>query len=70
MDEYYETITVKQLFEEELEAIQEQHEKLVELDTPESRDAADSLYHVIRYFKKRLELDDWLEERGPSDSLH
>ena len=70
MEEYYETITVKQLFEEELEAIKDQHERLIELDTPESREAANSLKHVIRYFKKRLELDELYEERGPNDSLH
>lgn len=49
-----ETVSVQQLFEEELEALQDQHERLIEEDTPESTDCARKIAHVIEYFKLRL----------------
>ena len=49
-----ETVSVQQLFEEELEALQDQHERLIEEDTPESVQCARKIAHVIEYFKLRL----------------
>jgi hypothetical protein len=57
----YETITLEQLFREELEALMDQQEKLIEEDTPESKALAHNLGYVIAYFKARLNSDDPLE---------
>lgn len=57
----YETITLEQLFNEELEALVDQQERLIEEDTPETRALAHNLGYVIAYFKARLNSDDPLD---------
>lgn len=52
----YETVTVAELFEEELEALEEQHQKLLEESTETSKETAAKIAHVIEYFKLRLDL--------------
>jgi len=54
MIEQYDTVTVQELFEEELEAITYHHDELVKLNTKEALDEAEGLRHVISYFKRRL----------------
>lgn len=58
--EYYEdAVTVGELFEEELFNLEQQHAKLIEENTHESRLTAKKIEHVIEYFKLRLELLDY-----------
>lgn len=58
--EYYEdAVTVGELFEEELLALEEQHARLIEENTQDSRLTAQKIEHVIEYFKLRLELLDY-----------
>lgn len=52
---YEETVTVAQLFEEELEALEEQHEMLIERNTHESRLTAIKIEHVMEYLRARLD---------------
>lgn len=52
----YETISVEQLFEEELEALVAQHEKLIAENTKDSMLIAERILPVIEYFKARLGL--------------
>ena len=50
----YETVSVEQLFEEELAALEEQHQRLLDENTFESRQTAQKIANVIEYFKLRL----------------
>ena len=54
----YETVSVEELFQEELEALQAQHEKLIAEGTREGMLIAERLLPVIEYFKARLGLAD------------
>ena len=71
---YEETVTVAELFEEELEALIAQHERLITENTSHSLEVANSLEHVIKYFRVRLgHTDDDLESvygAGPEETLH
>jgi len=71
---YEDVVTVAELFEEELEALILQHEKLLRENTNDSRNIAQSLEHVIRYFRVRLgHTDEDLESvygAGPEETLH
>ena len=49
-----ETVTVAELFEEELEAIQSHYNELIALSTKEALLEAETLSHVIHYFERRL----------------
>jgi hypothetical protein len=68
-------ISVAELFQEELDVLIEQHGILTEKNTTESVLAAESLLHVINYFRVRLgietgtELED-LYGAGPDETLH
>jgi len=70
----YETVTVAQLFEEELEALEEQYDTLIEEDTQTSKLTAQKIANVIEYFKLRLGvLEASLEETygaAPHRTLH
>lgn len=50
----YETVSVEQLFEEELAALEEQHQRLIDENTFDSRQTAQKIANVIEYFKLRL----------------
>ena len=50
----YETVSVEQLFEEELAALEEQHQRLIDENTFESRKTAQKIANIIEYFKLRL----------------
>jgi hypothetical protein len=50
----YETVSVEQLFEEELAALEEQHQRLIDENTFDSRLTAQKIANVIEYFKLRL----------------
>lgn len=68
----YETVSVAELFEEELVALEEQHEELLEKNTYESRTTAAKISHVIEYFKNRLGImdeEDYLANPG-NNTLH
>jgi len=71
---YEETVTVAELFEEELVSLQEQHDKLVDENTHDSRLTAQKIAHIIEYFKLRLEMLDYdMEDAygvGPRRTLH
>ena len=59
----YETVSVEQLFEEELAALEEQHQKLIDENTYTSRQTAEKIANVIEYFKLRLGiLEETMEE--------
>ena len=51
---HYETVSVEQLYEEELAALEEQHQKLLDENTFQSRQTAQKIANVIEYFKVRL----------------
>jgi len=54
-----ETVSVEQLFEEELAALEYHYNKLVKETTdPGATKAAESLLHVIAYFRVRLGQDE------------
>jgi hypothetical protein len=59
MDYMDETVTVAQLFEEELTALEGQRDRLIEENTHESRLTAKKIEHIIEYFKLRLDLLDY-----------
>ena len=50
----YESISVEQLFEEELAALEDQHQRLIDENTFDSRHTAQKIANVIEYFKLRL----------------
>ena len=59
----YETVSVAELFEEELAALEEQHQRLIEENSFDSRQTAQKIANVIEYFKLRLGvLDETMEE--------
>jgi len=59
----YETVSVEQLFEEELAALEEQHQRLIDENTFDSRHTAQKIANVIEYFKLRLGvLEETMEE--------
>jgi hypothetical protein len=59
----YETVSVEQLFEEELAALEEQHQRLIDENTFDSRHTAQKIANVIEYFKLRLGvLEETLED--------
>lgn len=59
----YETVSVEQLFEEELAALEEQHQKLIDENTFDSRRTAEKIANVIQYFQLRLGvLEETMEE--------
>jgi hypothetical protein len=53
---YTETVTVEELFKEELEQLQEQHKILVDSGSEDSLRTAREIESVIRYFQIRLGL--------------
>jgi len=59
MEYIEETVTVGEIFEEELAALEEQHQKLIDENTHESRLTAKKIEHIMEYFKLRLELLDY-----------
>ena len=59
----YETVSVEQLFEEELAALEQQHQRLIDENTFDSRHTAQKIANVIEYFKLRLGvLEETLED--------
>lgn len=71
---YDETVSVEELFEEELQALETQYTKLNESKELASQKAAESLLHVIAYFRVRLgyEGDDFETVYGtyPDRTIH
>ena len=68
-----ETVSVAELFQEELDALRDQYDKLIDRGTDSSLTTAENLEHVIRYFEARLgqTTDLYFEgEPGPDDTLH
>jgi len=68
----YETVSVAELFQEELDALRDQYDKLIDRGTDTSLTTAENLEHVIRYFEARLgqTTDLYFEgEPGPDDTL-
>lgn len=71
--EQYETISVEELFQEELDALREQYDVLIGKGTNTSLQAAENLEHVIRYFEARLgQVTELWVEGGPTeeDTIH
>ena len=69
----YETVSVAELLQEELDALRDQYDKLIDRGTDTSLTTAENLEHVIRYFEARLgqTTDLYFEgEPGPDDTLH
>jgi hypothetical protein len=52
-----EVVSVEELFQEELEVLEHQYDKLTQVSSEESRIAAETLLHVIAYFRVRLGLE-------------
>lgn len=71
---YEETVSVEELFEEELQALEAQYTKLSSSTERSSQLAAESLVHVIAYFRVRLgyEGDDFETVYGsyPDRTIH
>ncbi len=67
MTHYEETVSVEELYQEELTLLETQYDRLCRLDTESARKAADTLLHVIAYFRVRLgyEEHDLEEVFGP-----
>ena len=59
MEYVEETVTVGEIFEEELLALEEQHARLIAENTHDSRLTAQKIANIIEYFKLRLELLDY-----------
>jgi len=55
MEEYAQSVTVEELFEEELAALEEHHQKLLDENTFQSRQTAQKIEAVIEYFNLRLD---------------
>jgi hypothetical protein len=53
-----ETVTVEELYQEELDALVEQHKILLEEGGEDNQRIADSLLHVIAYFRARIGAED------------
>ena len=69
----YETVSVAQLFQEELDCLREQYDLLIGKGTNTSLQAAEDLEHVIRYFEARLGQTTELYFEGgpgPDDTFH
>jgi hypothetical protein len=74
-DEVEEMVSVGELFEEELDLLIDQYQFLTEKNTEESLMAADSLAHVINYFRIRLGIEEGIELEdvygaGRNETLH
>jgi len=71
---YDETVSVEELYQEELTALETQYDRLSRMDTESARKAADTLLHVIAYFRVRLGLEEHdLEEvfgADPDRTIH
>jgi len=67
-----ETITVQQLFEEELEALRERYDSLIGQGTDANLREAENLEHVIRYFEARLgqTTEVYADGPNPDDTVH
>lgn len=70
-----EVVTVADLFQEELDILVEQHRILTTKRTRESALAAESLLHVINYFRIRLGIETGTEIEdlygvGPDETIH
>jgi len=61
-----ETISVEELFLEELDALEHQRQQLSGLKTPQAKRAVKELGVVIKYFKARLDHEDGGESMGIS----
>lgn len=59
-----ETISVEELFQEELEALEYQRKQLSGIKSLEAKRAVKDLGIVIKYFKARLDHDDGGESMG------
>lgn len=57
MDYTDEVVSVEELFQEELAALEHQYDRLTQVSSEESRIAAETLLHVIAYFRVRLGLE-------------
>ena len=55
MEEYAQSVTVEELFEEEIAALEEHHEALIQENTHESLTGAHKIEAVIEYFNLRLD---------------
>ena len=69
----YETVSVAELFQEELDCLREQYDLLIGKGTEHSLQAAEDLEHVIRYFEARLGQNTELYFEGgpgPNDTFH
>ena len=71
---YEETVSIEELFEEELQALETQYTRLSKNKDRSSQLAAESLLHVIAYFRVRLgyEGDDFEKVYGsyPDRTIH
>jgi|TARA_B110000211_G_C13583953_1_gene337477 hypothetical protein len=69
----YETVSVYELFQEELDTLQEQYDILIDRNTKTSLLTAESISHVIDYFEARLGQTTELYFQGQptkDDTLH
>ena len=67
----YETVSVAQLFQEELDALREQYDHLIEHGSDQALTAAQNLEHVIRYFESRLgQTTEMFVGMEPDETLH
>jgi hypothetical protein len=74
-DDDLDDMSLGELFEEELELLVQQHQYLENKNTEASRAAANSLLHVINYFRIRIGLEKGVELEdlygtGPGTSIH
>ena len=66
-----ETVTVEELFQEELEALEFQRKSLSKIKTPQAKRVVKDLGVVIKYFRARLNADDGGATMGiyPTDKI-
>lgn len=71
---YIEEVTVAQLYQEELDILVDQWKHLKDKNTKESLKSAESIVHVINYFRARLgQLETEMEQlygADPKETLH
>lgn len=69
--EEFETITIDELYQEELDCLREQYDRLIGLGSDTALQSAENLEHVIRYFEARLhQTTELYIEPTENDTIH
>jgi len=71
MEEGIDYITIDELFQEELDVLREQYNRLIGVGSDTALQTAENLEHVIRYFEARIgETTELYIEPTENDTIH